>query len=388
MAPITPIATTTQTFQNNKNKQNKINNNKVEPSGNMKQVVTTYQIQRRSLYDNGWVQAGTILGIGAVGLLSGRYAFKRIKHAKEDIINAIAENNPTRTLSENIEAASKAVKASTKSGNDRVLRNLNMIYETIAELPKMISEVSIAEREKYVNICREANYYIAEAFRSTSAKGRTRVQLWSDYGQDLSLSLKDGKNISLDTHNKIQQEIANSLEGHFRKRKMNPEDMRVLNISYEGPSGHKAGGQYDIATQLPDALTKNEGIKTFNVAPAITGHKTNPKTGAITQFGVQEKDGKLVYSCPEKLMVGNKTKEENRFKVVADFFNYSNSSRSRSRFPDGKRCNRRFRKSSRCRRRRRAVPNCLWKAKPVRSGSCPAGEARRTSPANACRRRR
>ncbi len=127
------------------------------------------------------------------------------------------------------------------------------------------------------------------SFQQNTGMSFKRLSIWGD----VSLDLMQGSRLNPYAREKMTNEISRVLNNESYPTSM--KNPRVFSVSYEG-WGHAAGGQADIANQLPAAL-KNVGIDSCAIAPMFNINVID-KNGNVTRYGVREDDGVLKYFAP------------------------------------------------------------------------------------------
>lgn len=116
------------------------------------------------------------------------------------------------------------------------------------------------------------------------------------------LKLNKEGNISDATVAKIKNEIQSSLDGDFQMKEY--DKTNLWSVSYEGWGGF-AGGQHDVANELPTAI-KAEGIDTVVIAPLLkVKDKKDPKAG-FSLTAIEGQADKFLYKTHSPLPGGSK----------------------------------------------------------------------------------
>lgn len=114
------------------------------------------------------------------------------------------------------------------------------------------------------------------------------------------LKLNKEGNISDATIVKIKNEIQSSLDGDFQMKEY--DKTKLWSVSYEGWGGF-AGGQHDVANELPTAM-KAEGIDTIVVAPLLkVKDKKNP---IFSLTAIEGQADKFLYKTNKEFPGGSK----------------------------------------------------------------------------------
>lgn len=291
-----------------------VQNKNVSFKKNPQQVVAQPPQQESSQSESfGWKKTLLVGGLGAAAL-AGVFVLGRRCPGK------VKQNSDTvGQIKRNVEEMRKTINEDGNVGFEQKIKNIiekhdGLIQELKSQIEKckITSEPSGAYLEKLDEL--EAKYArkIADVLHLQNSSNAPIPLPKRLVGERVEMSVNCTKRIKENAWRKIRSEMADSFAGKYRKiEKLDPQDVRLVSVSYEGPGGHAAGGQYDIATQLPDALAE-QGVPTWNIGPAVNYVKKNAAGEITTRFGIfAKKDGSFTYACPRPLTSKSKPAQEN-----------------------------------------------------------------------------
>ena len=204
----------------------------------------------------------------------------------------------------NINSRLAAIEGYLRSTDERLERNERTLGAVVEERNDEAQKIGAAVQKLHEGITRLEKLGV-------KPQQEPIVDPYITIGQK-TLLLDSRIRLNDETLTKIQRTIVDCWKRKEQPLNLiDPDKARVFSISYEG-SGFAAGGQSDVATEVPIALTE-QGIKTWSISPAFSYRKDGKA------FGLTERDGKFFYDTAKDIAGHKKPEGGYELQLIHEF---------------------------------------------------------------------